>query len=133
MTMFPTSPTPKPSTNTAPAWTLPLIFALRLVSSKTEPFSPMRMFCFLTPRLSASSAWLQSMRYSPWTGMKNFGWTRESMVFRSSWDPWPETWTRVLWLVTTCAPRRMRLSMVRPTLFSLPGIGDAEMMTVSPA
>ena len=53
------------------------------------------------------------------------------MSFSSSWEPWPETCTRVWLRSKTLQPILESELMMAWTLFSLPGTGVAEMMTVS--
>ena len=126
MTILPTSPTPKPSTYTLPACTLSASRPLRPVNSNICPFSPIKILSRFTPKLSAISACLCSMRYSPCIGIKKRGRISDNIIFNSSCEPWPDTWTFLSEPCTTCAPSFTNLSIV-----SLPGIGDAERITVS--
>ena len=132
MTILPTSPTPNPSTKTRPALTRPPFCPERLVNSNICPLSPSRIWSFSTPISTANSPCFLSILYSPWTGRKYFGLIRPSIILSSSWLPCPDTWIRLLLPKTTLAPKRIRLSIVRPTPVSFPGIGVAEIITVSP-
>ena len=129
--MLPTSPTPRPSTKIAPACTRPPLRPPSLSNSKIWPLSPIRTFLGSTPIATPSSPWRRNMRYSPWTGIKYSGRTRLSIVLSSSWLAWPDTWIPRSLPYTTWQPNRSKLSIVLPTAPSLPGIGVAEMITVS--
>src|SRR5258708_4345271 len=86
-----------------------------------------------TPTSIAIRAWRTSIRYSPWIGTKCFGWRMLRRSFSSSWLAWPETCGRDAASYTTSAPSLKRLSTVRLTSSSLPGIGFEDMTTVSPS
>ncbi len=72
------------------------------------------------------------MRYSPWIGIKYFGFIKRSINFCSSCPPCPEVWIsfRAPWI--TSAPARNSISIVLLTLTVFPGIGEDENTTVSP-
>ena len=92
-----------------------------------------RMWSRAMPTDAAMSAWIARCRYSPWTGTKYFGRVSVSISFSSSRLAWPEACTWCFDELKTRAPRRYRLLMVRCTASSLPGIGLALMITVSPS
>ena len=81
----------------------------------------------------ARAAWALRWRYSPWTGTKARGRITFRKVRSSSWAPWPETWMGALSPWKTRAPRRSRPLITRDMRVSLPGMGRAEMRTVSPS
>ena len=85
------------------------------------------------PTSRASRAWALRCTASPCTGMKFLGCVMASMSLSSSWLPWPETCTRVCDLSKTVQPILESELMIPCTLFSLPGTGVAEMITVSSA
>ena len=91
-TTLPTPSVSVPSTRTRPAVTFPFFFTLFSVSSITSPHCATTQFFASMPISLASSAWRQSIRCSPWTGMKNLGFVSAIMVFCSCWQAWPETW-----------------------------------------
>ena len=64
---------------------------------------------------------------------KNFGRVTLSISFSSSCQPCPEAWIGASAAVTTWAPIWKIRSIVSLTERSLPGIGVAEKITVSPA
>ena len=93
MTTAPTSPTPEPSTYTSPEGTVPPSLMVLAVISMTEPLSAMAMWLRSMPMSWASWEWIWSIRCSPWRGMKNRGFVRAWMIFSSSWQAWPDTWS----------------------------------------
>ena len=90
------------------------------------------MFSSGIPTAMAKRLWVTSIRYSPWMGTKNLGRTRLRRNFNSSWEAWPEAWMPEKGEWITSAPSLRSRSITRPTTRSLPGMGLAEMMTVSP-
>ena len=130
-TTFPTSPTPKPSTKITPAWTCPVNSAPNLSISNTLPFSSLNILSFGIPIDLAVSLWAIKCLYSPWTGIKNFGLVKAITNFCSSWQACPDTWTSSNAEYTTSAPICISESTTFDTLFSLPGIGFAEIITKS--
>ena len=131
-TTLPTSPMPPPSTNTSPAGTAVSHFMCLAVSSMTLPFSATQMWSAAMPMSWASRLWICSIRCSPWRGMKNRGRVRAWMIFSSSWQAWPLTWSISALSYTTSAPRRNSSLIIRPTVTSLPGMALAERITLSP-
>ena len=102
-----------------------------VVSSMTEPFSATQMLLGSMPMDSATRLWICSIRCSPWRGMKKRGLVRAWMIFSSSWQAWPDTCSMSALSYTTSAPLRNSSLMTRPTVTSLPGMAEAEMMTLS--
>ena len=72
------------------------------------------------------------MRNSPWTGITARGRSSAIIVRSSSTFPWPETWTSAFSSWSTSAPFFVRRLIASWTRSSFPGIGFAEMITVSP-
>ena len=70
---------------------------------------------------------------SPCTGIKYLGFIRLSISFCSSLLPCPETCIPAIFLNTTSASYLRRLFILLETAFSFPGIGVAEIITVSPS
>ena len=83
-TTLPTSPTPRPSTITLPAGTSESCFILSSCSSRTLPISPIKMSFLSMPMAIARPACFCRCFCSPWTGMKNLGFTSPCMSFNSS-------------------------------------------------
>ena len=89
------------------------------------------MFFAGIPINCAVSACAFNCLYSPWTGIKNFGFASANINFCSSWQACPETWTSANALYTTSAPICIKSSITFETDFSFPGIGFAEIITKS--
>ena len=130
-TIFPTSPTPKPSTSTLPLWTVLVNSALSSLISNTLPFCNIMMLSLSIPILWAVSLWAINCLYSPCTGIKYFGFDNAIINFCSSWQACPDTWTSSNALYTTSAPICIKSSITFDTNFSFPGIGVAEIITKS--
>ena len=64
--------------------------------------------------------------------MKNLGFVSVSMSFSSSLQAWPETCTSAIRSYITFAPCWYSWFITLPTLFSLPGMDEAEIITISP-
>ena len=129
--MFPTSPTPNPSTKTFPDGTDVVNFASSLFNSNILPLCVMNMFCAGIPSSLAVSACAINCLYSPWTGMKYCGLAKDNINFCSSWQACPDTWTSANALYTTSAPIFIKSSITLETSFSFPGIAFAEIITKS--
>lgn len=63
--------------------------------------------------------------------MKNFGFKSVCISLSSSWQAWPDTCTSANDSYITLVPISISLFITLNTVFSLPGIGDAETTTVS--
>ena len=104
-TMLPTSPTPRPSTNTWPLGTAFCVsLALCLLSSRQSPLAITNTFFLSIPKSVANFSWHLSILYSPWTGTKYLGFTSAWRTFISSALAWPETWTSIRPSYITSAP-----------------------------
>ena len=75
-TIFPTSPTPRPSTSTFPDGTDVVNFASSSFSSNVLPLCVINIFCAGIPNFLAVSACAINCLYSPCTGIKNFGFAK---------------------------------------------------------
>ena len=130
-TIFPTSPTPSPSTNTFPDGTNVVNFASFSFNSNVFPLVVKNIFWAGMPSFLAVSACAINCLYSPWTGIKYFGLANDNINFCSSWHAWPDTCTSAKELYTTSAPIFIKSSITLETDFSFPGIGFAEIITKS--
>ena len=101
-------------------------------SSTTEPFSAITIESAGTPASCASRACADSIRYSPCTGMTARGRSSDRIVRSSSAFAWPETCTGAISSWSTSAPSLVSPLIVSWMRSSFPGIGLAEMITVSP-
>ena len=90
-TMFPTSPTPNPSTKTFPEGTDVVNFASFSLSSNVLPLCVINIFFAGIPNFLAVSACAINCLYSPCTGIKYFGLASEMISFCSSWQACPDT------------------------------------------
>ena len=129
--MFPTSPTPRPSTIIFPNATVPVNDASSSFNSNILPLVVKNIFSGFTPTFLAVSLCAISCLYSPCTGIKYFGLINDSINFCSSWHACPETWISSKELYTTSAPIFIKSSITFATYFSFPGIGFADMITKS--
>ena len=83
-TIFPTSPTPSPSTKTFPFGTEVVSVASFSFSSNILPFVIINIFLASIPSFLAVSECALSCLYSPCTGIKNFGFAKVIINFCSS-------------------------------------------------
>ncbi len=90
-TMFPTSPTPSPSTIMFPDWIFWPSFISFWVNSTISPVFITRIFLFFIPIVSASSACFLRCLISPCIGMKNLGFKSASISLCSSCFACPDT------------------------------------------
>ena len=128
-TIFPTSPTPSPSTNTPCAGTLPTTSNFSSPISRTSPVVMILTFSLGIPISTASSACLLRCLYSPWTGIAYFGLVSAYISLSSSRQAWPDTCVSSN---ITCAPFASSSFITLNTAFSFPGIGCELKMTTSP-
>ena len=64
--------------------------------------------------------------------MKNFGFNKACINLNSCSHAWPETCISSIDLYITFAPFSVKSLITLDTAFSFPGIGDAEIITISP-
>ena len=89
------------------------------------------MFSLAIPIDFAVSLCAINCLYSPWTGIKYFGFASASIIFCSSWHACPDTCIASSELYITSAPSCIKSSITFDTNFSFPGIAVADIITLS--